>query len=101
MTDTEPPIYTLLAQPQEWNPSKLQWSADSPIRGTGSKKFLKTLHRDHYPYARARYVNGRGKKAIQRGRCVSKLAVQIWLNFDLRAQWLDYHSAITRLIPNI
>jgi hypothetical protein len=100
MTDTDiesPPVYVALGHPQKWNPDTLVWAATSPIQGARSQIFLKTLHRDHYPIG---VISGKRKGISKRARCVSKLAIEVWQDPELRAQWLTYHKAISRLVPN-
>jgi hypothetical protein len=98
MTDNETlPEWVALASPMPFDAKKLHWAKDR-VYGKGSKEFLRSLHKDHYRMACA---TGKRGGVSKRARCVSTLALTVWRDPALRDQWLSYHKAISRLVPNL
>lgn len=86
----------------EW-PKSGQWQAacDS-VYGKGSRTFLRSLSSYHYRRSRDRmrgYVTRSGVSICKQVFYVSKEALEVWKNPELRQQWLAYHKATSRLVP--
>jgi hypothetical protein len=96
-TETESPWWTALARPFPFDPDALFW-AKNRVYGKGSREFLRSLHSDHY---RSCVALGKRGGVKHRGYCISKVALDVWKSPDDRSQWLQYHEAVSRLVPNL
>lgn len=96
-------LFLQLAQPCD----KPHWKHARRIKGKGSQKFLNTLSFPHLADGRTGVTRYRSNewgvhteyKSYRYHRIVSHVAVSVWENPEQRKKWLEYHKAISRLVP--